>query len=90
MVDLPPPLWDAPFTASLIEIQRPLPRVGAICRELGLRAPGIVYGCALWANGGCVIVIPRVDAAVSEAEQQAIRRHETAHCNGWPASHPQK
>ena len=93
MFDLPPvpDLWRGPPPAQLVEIQRPIEQVGAVCRALGVKTTfAMIYGCSTWARGGCVIVIPQVQGPVTAQFQARVREHEIAHCNGWPAHHPEK
>jgi len=45
-------------------------------------------GCAKVNPGRCFIMIPKVSGKISAKMQSEIRRHEIAHCNGWPADHP--
>ena len=59
------------------------PQVNSLCIKMGVVDPGTVQflGCS-WKDfsGRCYIV-------VSEHAYIAIKRHEIAHCNGWPADH---
>lgn len=51
--------------------------------EILLLCPG-AYACTFQLpNGGCLIYLPRLN-------QQALRRHEWAHCNGWGFDHPKR
>ena len=47
-------------------------------------------GCAFYIDEGnkrkCLIILP----AGSRRYVAWYRRHEVAHCNGWPADHPRK
>lgn len=70
-----PPAIYLPYDGPLIAIKRRTMEVRTICYGLGLREFGAL-GCQLWAEGGCLIVIPIDDDG-------SIKRHEEAHCNGW-------
>jgi hypothetical protein len=56
--------------------------VDRLCRASGAKSPpgGFIRGCARGVAGRCFII--RVD-------DPGVARHELAHCNGWPANHPQ-
>ena len=79
---LEPPSIYLPYDGPGIELVLPRQRVKTICFVLGVRKYD-VQGCMIWAPGGCLIVIPQVGPGVTAAEQDAVRRHENAHCNGW-------
>lgn len=87
----PPPTWIADPPQTMIELRLPRSRLNVLCRLIG-GDPGFqyrdLYGCSLWAIGGCLIVVPSVDAVITAKTQADIRAHEVAHCNGWPGNHP--
>jgi hypothetical protein len=90
MIDVVPPArWDFPYDGPGIVLELPRAKVNAVCRVLGVdeKPSRQVWGCAMWANGGCLIILPRIDDIVSVADQAAIRRHEEAHCNGMGKDH---
>jgi hypothetical protein len=41
--------------------------------------------CSWQSNGTCYVVLPNDKEGVPVA---LFRRHEIAHCNGWPPNHP--
>ena len=93
MIDIPmppPSYYAAPPPSTMIELYLPAMTVDWLCRILGVRAGAgkRVYGCASWQIGGCLVILPRTDPQITRADQDAIRLHEQAHCNGWPADHP--
>jgi hypothetical protein len=87
LFDYPPPaLWDFPFTGPGVVVTVPLDKAEQVCRALGVTTkPGhVVYGCSTWRQGGCLIVLPKVDASISQADHDMVQRVENANCNGWP------
>jgi hypothetical protein len=79
---LPPPhIYDHPYRGPVVQMVLPLAKSRALCGKRGAWADS----CS-WTKGGtCYVVIPSNGPVKSLA---AYRRHEVAHCNGWPASHP--
>jgi hypothetical protein len=75
----PPPQYDHPYSGQVIEQRLSQAELMRLCR-------GPAEGCASVNNGVCHIALPasEKDARVLAA----MRRHELAHCNGWPANHP--
>lgn len=82
MVMSPPARFNHQYAGMVIEHQHPVAEARDICASKGTRADA----CAWVARGVCHIVIPTRGAPVSDLA--SYRRHEIAHCNGWPASHP--
>ena len=78
MIDAPPAIYSE-YRGPLMEVRRPVRVINVICRYLGAKASGMIEGCQLWVNGGCLIF-------VREDDDGRIRRHELAHCNGWSHS----
>ena len=85
---LPPPLYDYPPTIPVIERVLKHDELQWVCSHttpLSL-PPGQYYsGCsALWRvkDGVLTCFVWR------RPDDEATRRHELAHCNGWPGSHP--
>jgi hypothetical protein len=72
-----PPAEYLPYDGPLVEVLRPLWQVQALCRDLGVKDAGTIYGCQLWPFGGCLIIIADLP------ERKQIEEHEKAHCNGW-------
>jgi hypothetical protein len=77
----PPPQYIHPFGGAVIERVLPLAEARALCRKQGAAADA----CSWIKNSKCFVVIPKNGPVKSLAP---YRRHEIAHCNGWPASHP--
>jgi hypothetical protein len=77
----PPAQYNHPYDGPVVERVMPLAEVHALCTSQGASPRGVA--CS-WVNGGtCYIVLPSDE----QAPVSTYRRHETAHCNGWPASH---
>jgi hypothetical protein len=76
----PPPVYDHPFHGHVIEMVMPLAKARTLCGQRGAYADA----CSWMAHGKCYVVIPRNGPVKS---LKAYRRHEVAHCNGWPESH---
>jgi hypothetical protein len=86
----PPERFDHPYPGD-VQINLMDSRfVGKKCREwCAGRSPADAVGCAWVADDSartCVVVIA---ARTKKAPIEAILRHEIAHCNGWPADHPE-
>ncbi len=80
MILEPPAIYDHPYPGPLTEWVMPAPKVDALCRSAGGRVHGSQYqGCQFKLGDHCFIV-------VADHAAEPIRRHETAHCNGW--THP--
>ena len=91
-VILPPAQYDHPFAGRLVVEQIPLRDVQAACRLHP--ASGYTEACA-WTFAdpmqpgklACRIIYPRL-SDVGADMMVALNRHETGHCDGWPANHP--
>lgn len=86
----PPTQYDHPFKGDLIVIRTSMRHVREICPPF---QPGIPpVACATHDNPAtwCRITLAHDEdfQAVGWNDPQQILRHETAHCNGWPADHP--
>jgi len=86
----PPQQYDHPYDGLVEERVLPLAEVSVVCASLGAShsgadasAPGGV-ACAWVSNNTCCIILPYDEVAPVDT----YRRHEIAHCNGWPADHP--
>jgi hypothetical protein len=77
----PPPQYNHPYKGPVAEIVMSLAQARALCRKHG----AIADACSWIKDGKCYIVMPR-DGPVKALAP--YRRHEVAHCNGWPAHHP--
>jgi hypothetical protein len=78
----PPAQYNHPYDGPVVERVMPEAEVSALCMSRGASNRGVA--CAWVSDGTCYIVLP--DDYV--APVSAYRRHETAHCNGWPPDHP--
>jgi hypothetical protein len=78
----PPAQYNHPYAGPVDERVMPVAEVRTRCRSVG--ASGRFVACAWVSNGICHIILPN-DEPVPVS---TYRRHEIAHCNGWPASHP--
>lgn len=96
---MPPAKYDRPYMGELSEWRVPLGRAAAKCnalaRDLGQPAthPARIdgrplYGCAYPGKGFCFIVWSFDPSGRDPHMADNVRRHEIAHCNGWPAHHP--
>jgi hypothetical protein len=86
----PPAQYDHPYDGPVDERVMPVAEVHELCTSLGAShssadasAPGGV-ACAWVSDGTCYIILPDDE----QAPVATYRRHEIAHCNGWPANHP--
>lgn len=93
----PPSRYNHPHPA-LIVVEKSFRRIDPLCRSMFPRSrfPAAtethrITGCADIGNGRspCRIFVPkRGEGVISERRRAALIRHERAHCNGWPSSHP--
>src|SRR5262249_45830530 len=79
----PPAQYDHQYDGPIDERVMPLSEVSKLCISMGVDGRGVA--CA-WVSddGTCHIVLPND----YQAPVSTYRRHETAHCNGWPPNHP--
>ena len=87
---LPPPaIYDHAYKGRLTVQQGTMAQVEHYCHTThGIVSPYQALGCSKVGEQSCFLMIPRVGGPVTGSIQAQIRRHEIAHCNGWPASHP--
>jgi hypothetical protein len=78
----PPAQYNHPYAGRVDERVMPVAEVRTLCRSVG--ASGRFVACAWVSNGTCHIVLPSDE----RAPVSTYRRHEIAHCNGWPENHP--
>jgi hypothetical protein len=78
----PPARYDHPYAGPVVERVVPEAEVRSLCMTMG--ADPIGTACSWQSKGTCYIVLP----SDGRAPVSAFRRHEIAHCNGWPADHP--
>lgn len=89
-VFLPPPQYDHPFEGHLVVEVLPYYEVDGRC---GKAKHGRYDACS-WTftyNNlpACHIVYPKLGVdGVTVSYFIDLVRHETAHCNGWPGTHP--
>jgi hypothetical protein len=79
----PPARYDHPYAGPVVERVVPEVEVHSLCMSMGSDAIGTA--CSWRSKGTCYIVLP----SDARAPVATFRRHEIAHCNGWPADHPQ-
>ena len=84
----PPSQYDHPYDGLVGERLMPVAEARVICNSLGAShssadAPEGV-ACAWVSDNTCFIILPDDELAPVDI----YRRHEVAHCNGWPADHP--
>jgi len=78
----PPPQYDYAPAIPVIEQVLSYDEVQKICPSVTGRAlsgPERFWGCAIKRDGKCYIYT---------VDDQFVKRHERAHCNGWPGHHP--
>jgi hypothetical protein len=87
---LPPPaIYDHAYMGRLTVQQGNMAQVEHYCHTMhGIVSPYQALGCSKVDEHSCFLIIPRVGGLVTASIQVQIRRHEIAHCNGWPANHP--
>src|SRR5262249_29568337 len=99
----PPAEYDIPYTGILMIQRLPIDQIHDICSKRSGAGCAMVVSTCPNCNGGkggwqisqtgnraaCVIIIP-TDDYIREHHQdpKSVIRHETGHCNGWPADHP--
>ncbi|MGL6208720.1 MAG: hypothetical protein ACRC14_02680 [Paracoccaceae bacterium] len=82
----PPARYDHPYMGNLTIVEVDRDNVWAECSgdgQVEMRADAA--GCAETGDGECTIWLAM---KTTRAPVKAILRHEIAHCNGWPADHP--
>jgi len=57
--------------------------VGRVCRLASRRADKWILACAIPSKKMCIVIWPK-----ALPRDGPLWRHELAHCNGWPQSHP--
>lgn len=74
----PPDIYDHPFQGELQIISVPPLIAKEYCSQHGV-------ACVISLEKGRCVVILNTEY---HAQREAIIRHETGHCNGWPNHHP--
>ncbi len=78
----PPEQYNHPYDGPVVERVMPVTEVRALCMSMGAPSSGLACG---WVTRDiCFIILP----SDGQAPVPVYRRHEIAHCNGWPANHP--
>ena len=78
----PPARYNHPYDGQVVERVMPVAEVRSVCMSMGLDF--LTVACSWQSNDTCYVVIPND----GQAPVDTYRRHEIAHCNGWPANHP--
>jgi hypothetical protein len=78
----PPAQYNHPYNGQVVERAVPVAEVRTLCISMGADLLGVA--CSWQSNGTCYIVVPNDEYA----PVATFRRHEIAHCNGWPPNHP--
>ena len=78
----PPAQYNHAYNGQVVERVVPEAEVRSVCMSMGLDL--LTVACSWQSNGTCYIVLPND----GQASVSTYRRHEIAHCNGWPANHP--
>jgi hypothetical protein len=73
--------YDYPYGGEVVERVMPT-EARTLCMSMGADVLGVA--CSWESNNTCYIVLPNNGYAPVDV----FRRHEIAHCNGWPANHP--
>jgi hypothetical protein len=77
----PPPRYDHPCKCGVVV--KPLAALRGTCVAMGVHIThGLLFGCAWRGPAGCTIVIPALDSGITQADQDKVRRVESA-CD-WP------
>lgn len=85
LADYPPPAqYDHPPSIPVQIIEMPAHELNMFCYRMGIHAGNTIYACSDMLPGGCLIILPKVDDTISQADQDMVRRVEYANCNGWP------
>jgi hypothetical protein len=80
---LPPPEYDRPYEGNLSEMRVDREWLDKLCP-----APQPL-ACAIRTSTGCQIIIGDDDILQAAGlTLDIVRRHERAHCAGWPGDHP--
>ena len=78
----PPARYNHPYDGPVDERVMSVSEARTLCNSLDAFPTGVA--CSWVADGTCHIVLPND----YQAPVSTYRRHEIAHCNGWPANHP--
>jgi hypothetical protein len=78
----PPAQYNHPYDGRVVERVMPVAEARALCTSQGASPKAVA--CSWVSDGTCYLVLPSDE----QAPVSTYRRHETAHCNGWPSNHP--
>ena len=78
----PPDQYNHPYDGRVVERVMPVAEARALCTSQGASPRGVA--CSWVTDDTCYLVLPSDE----QVPVSTYRRHETAHCNGWPANHP--
>lgn len=87
----PPARYDHPYHGRLIERELPRAQVLKACKKLFARfgfTDATTRGCSMETVIGKECTIIYANKTFMGTTPAQTRRHEIAHCNGWPADHP--
>jgi hypothetical protein len=79
----PPAQYNHSYDGVVDERVMSVAEARTLCNSLDASPPSGV-ACSWVSDGTCHIVLPND----YQAPVSTYRRHEIAHCNGWPANHP--
>lgn len=83
MTMIPPAIYDHPPTIPVIERIMGWDEVSAFCSKAAHRI------LMPWEHiSGCSGIASDGKCYVFRLDDRFVRRHELAHCNGWPKDHP--
>ncbi len=84
----PPAQYNHPYDGRVVERVMPVAEVRILCMSRGADPGGVA--CSWLDHGTCYIFLPNNEFLPTDeqAPVSTYRRHEIAHCNGWPANHP--
>lgn len=74
---MPPAIYDHPYDGTVVAEYLSYQQLQRDCEADAI-------GCAAVVDGVCAIILPNW---LSPVILDRVRRHEVAHCNGWPADH---
>ena len=78
----PPAQYNHPYAGPVDERVMSVSEARTLCNSSDASPAGVA--CSWVSDGVCHIVLPND----YRAPVSTYRRHEIAHCNGWPANHP--
>jgi hypothetical protein len=79
----PPARYNHPYGGPVDERVVSAAQVRALCMSIGT-SPFAAACSVVGEDGACHIILPYD----GQAPVSIYRRHEIAHCNGWPPDHP--